>query len=466
MIAMLISTVAFVAPSSASNLPFIVSWTVTPTSLPQTGGSIFIEGLVGQANTCELFSAPATIPGLPLTQDCTGGEASTTVTVPANTTNQKHIYWIYLSAQGAGTVAPAPIKVTVAGIPVPSLKSFTATPNSLPPSGGPVTLAATVSFANTCTFSARPAVPGLPVTLPCSSGSVTKTVTVPANHTALPISYFFYIHPVGVGWPRPTPFPLGVVVNVPPPPGYWLLGGDGGVFTFGAAQFYGSTGSIHLNKPVVAMAPTPDGHGYWLVASDGGVFTFGDAHFYGSMGAHPLNQPVVGMAVTADGHGYWLVASDGGVFTFGDAQFYGSTAGQPLLRPIVGMAEDPATGGYWLAASNGGVFSFNAAYFPNSGGLNKAVSVTSTVSGNGYWILTSDGGVHWFGAAGNYGSVAGAGGGGPKATVGLCSAAGSTGYDVASANGTVNALGGAIFLGDMSKTALNAPIIDIATPQP
>ena len=28
----------------------------------------------------------------------------------------------------------------------------------------------------------------------------------------------------------------------------------------------------------------PHGHGYWLVASDGGVFTFGDAHFYGSTG--------------------------------------------------------------------------------------------------------------------------------------------------------------------------------------
>ncbi len=65
------------------------------------------------------------------------------------------------------------------------------------------------------------------------------------------------------------------------------------------------------------MATTPDGEGYWLVASDGGVFAFGDAAFYGSTGDIQLNQPIVGMAATPDGHGYWLVASDGGIFAFG-----------------------------------------------------------------------------------------------------------------------------------------------------
>jgi hypothetical protein len=43
------------------------------------------------------------------------------------------------------------------------------------------------------------------------------------------------------------------------------------------------------------MAPTSDGHGYWLVASDGGIFTFGDAGFFGSTGAVALNKPIVGM---------------------------------------------------------------------------------------------------------------------------------------------------------------------------
>ncbi len=44
------------------------------------------------------------------------------------------------------------------------------------------------------------------------------------------------------------------------------------------------------------MAATPDGGGYWLVASDGGIFTYGDAPFYGSTGGIRLNKPIVGMS--------------------------------------------------------------------------------------------------------------------------------------------------------------------------
>jgi len=49
------------------------------------------------------------------------------------------------------------------------------------------------------------------------------------------------------------------------------------------------------------MAPTADGRGYWLVGSDGGVYGFGDAGFYGSTGGTTLNKPIVSMAPTADG---------------------------------------------------------------------------------------------------------------------------------------------------------------------
>jgi hypothetical protein len=78
-----------------------------------------------------------------------------------------------------------------------------------------------------------------------------------------------------------------------------------------------------------------------LVASDGGIFTFGDATFFGSTGALHLNAPIVGMATTPDGGGYWLVASDGGIFTFGDAPFDGSAAGTSAA-PFIGMAGDGA----------------------------------------------------------------------------------------------------------------------------
>jgi Glycosyl hydrolases family 16 len=78
--------------------------------------------------------------------------------------------------------------------------------------------------------------------------------------------------------------------------GYWLVASDGGVFNYGDAAFYGSSGGVSLNKPIVAMAATPDGRGYWLVASDGGVFNYGDAAFYGSSGGVSLNKPIVAMA--------------------------------------------------------------------------------------------------------------------------------------------------------------------------
>jgi hypothetical protein len=106
-----------------------------------------------------------------------------------------------------------------------------------------------------------------------------------------------------------------------PPTGYWLAASDGGIFSYGDAGFYGSTGDIKLNKPIVTMAPTSTREGYWLAASDGGIFTFGDAAFFGSTGDLGLNSPVVGMVPTRSGLGYWLVAADVGIFAFGDAVY-------------------------------------------------------------------------------------------------------------------------------------------------
>ena len=80
-------------------------------------------------------------------------------------------------------------------------------------------------------------------------------------------------------------------------------------------------------QPVVGIASTPDGGGYWLVASDGGIFAFGDAQFYGSTGSLALAQPVVGMSAAPGGRGYWFSAADGGLFAFGNVGFYGSVPG-------------------------------------------------------------------------------------------------------------------------------------------
>ena len=67
------------------------------------------------------------------------------------------------------------------------------------------------------------------------------------------------------------------------------------MFAFNA-PFYGSTGAIHLNQPIVGIAATDDARGYRFVASDGGVFNFGDAKFSGSTGGSGSSSPVVAVA--------------------------------------------------------------------------------------------------------------------------------------------------------------------------
>jgi hypothetical protein len=247
--------------------------------------------------------------------------------------------------------------------------------------------------------------------------------------------------------------------------GYWAMGGDGGVFSFGGAQFYGSMGGVKLNKPIVGMAATKTGHGYWLVASDGGIFSFGDAAFYGSTGSIKLNKPIVGMAATPSGLGYWLVATDGGIFSFGDAAFYGSTGSIPLNKAVNGMAPTSSGKGYWLIASDGGMFAFgDAAYFGSIPGLGVAttvVSMASTKSGAGYWLLAQDGSVFSFGDAGYHGSLPG---------LGLCKwpdgsrirrSFTGNGYWVQARDGSTWAFGDAKDYGSLTKLGVVATTIDM-----
>jgi hypothetical protein len=145
----------------------------------------------------------------------------------------------------------------------------------------------------------------------------------------------------------------GRLMAADPSGGYWTVSWLGAIASFGGAPTFGSPSlsGLHLAKPIVGMAATPDGQGYRLVASDGGVFTYGDATFYGSTGAIHLNEPIAGMAPTPDGHGYWLVAGDGGIFTFGDAPFSGSLGGGG--KTALGMIISPPATGYTLVEMGG-----------------------------------------------------------------------------------------------------------------
>jgi len=246
--------------------------------------------------------------------------------------------------------------------------------------------------------------------------------------------------------------------------GYWVLGHDGGVFTFGDAQFHGSTGAMRLNKPIIGMAATPTGNGYWLVASDGGIFSFGDAEFHGSTGAMTLNQPIIGIAPTASGAGYWLFAADGGIFSFGDAQFYGSTGALTLNQPIIDMTTTPTSAGYWLVGADGGIFSFGDAEFYGSTGamtLNQpVVGMAATSKGNGYWLVAADGGLFSFGTTTYHGSLPGAGACTSTRAVSMEPTASGAGYWITTANGAVHAFGDAKSYGD--AVAFNVQAIGAA----
>jgi predicted GH43/DUF377 family glycosyl hydrolase len=249
-----------------------------------------------------------------------------------------------------------------------------------------------------------------------------------------------------------------------PPSGYWQVASDGGVFTFGGAQFYGSTGAMRLNQPVVGMAPTPDGQGYWLVARDGGVFAFGDAGFYGSTGNIRLNKPVIGIIPAIDGRGYLLIASDGGVFAFGDARFYGSTGGDNLAYPVTAAAPGFLGGGYWLVDANGQVFNFGDA--PNEGQLSAApggwsiTGMAPTHDDGGYWLSSLNGYVATFGDAPTLGSMWGRSLNG--AIVGMAATRDAGGYWLQGSDGGIFSFGDAPFFGSMGGIHLNAPMVGIS----
>ena len=275
----------------------------------------------------------------------------------------------------------------------------------------------------------------------------------------------------GLGWPmfRKDARRTGSWTNPPlvqnactRPGGYWLGASDGGIFSYCDAAFYGSTGAIHLNRPIVGMARTPSGHGYWMVASDGGIFNFGDAGFFGSAGAIHLNQPIVGMASTPTGRGYWLVASDGGIFNYGDAALFGSTGSIHLNQPIVGMAPTLSGGGYWLVASDGGIFNFgNAAFGGSTGGihLNQPIVGMSAAPSGGYWMTASDGGIFNYGAPflGSTGSIHL-----NQPIVGMAPTPSGGGYWLVARDGGIFNFGTAAFFGSTGSIHLNQPIIGMS----
>ena len=187
--------------------------------------------------------------------------------------------------------------------------------------------------------------------------------------------------------------------------GYDLVTASGIVRSFGGATNWGSNTNSHLRGAIVGMAVVPNGSGYWLVGSDGGVFSFGKARFYGSLGATKVvpGEATIGIVTTATGNGYWLVNEQGKVTSFGGAAALPSLPLADQKIPIVSVSISRDGTGIWYTNAHGNVWNLGSAGFYGSLARttidHPITAITATPDGKGYWLAESDGDVHAFGDA-------------------------------------------------------------------
>jgi hypothetical protein len=449
----------------------------------------------GPASAASNSVIPSTIPGAPTIGTATGGNtgASVAFTAPANNGSPITGYTVTAAdsttpANGHQTATGTSSPITVTGLTNGDSYTFTviATNGDGP---GPASAASNAVVPST--------LPGAPTITSTSSGKGSATIgfsaaagngspitsyTVTAADAANPAlgkqtatgaqspitvtglvdgqSYTFTVTATNANGTGPASAPSGNVF--PGGLGYWLVASDGGIFSFGDAQFFGSTGSLNLNKPIVGMIATPDRLGYLMVASDGGVFSFGDASFHGSASGI-ASAPIVGIAQTPDGGGYWMAGANGQVYSFGDAKDLGFDAPTFLGSNVVGIAATQDGGGYWLATANGGIVPVGDAvsYGSVSQHLNKPiVGISTTSDGKGYWLLGGDGGIFSFGDAQFFGST------GSlvlnKPVVGLTATPDGGGYWLVASDGGIFSFGDAQFFGSTGSLVLNRPVVGMA----
>lgn len=181
---------------------------------------------------------------------------------------------------------------------------------------------------------------------------------------------------VGAGrpnWVAAPPPPPGVHPEYDPPlaisvvsgvsaangTGGWLLGPDGGVFTFGGAQFFGSpVGQDYWAGRHAKLIEAKDNGGYRIVSQENPPGTGYDYPGGGNIIASgPAFDPPVQLRIVADlgapTGGVWILLEDGAIWTLGNAQYKGGTNGKDYFAGRKAARLEPSGDGYVIVATSG-----------------------------------------------------------------------------------------------------------------
>jgi hypothetical protein len=193
------SAVLVAGAQAATPIPKIDRFSADPTELTWRGGTLTLRATTTATTTCT-FSSDYAIKGLPDTGPCPGGHPATTLDIARNLGTTVKYLKFTLTANGGKGTSPATGTITVPETPQPaSITSFTASTTKLPATGGNVTLTAKLVRAVACVLSVSPKVSGLPEGYNCTSGTVTKTVTLPASTSGTEPVYIFNLAASGTG---------------------------------------------------------------------------------------------------------------------------------------------------------------------------------------------------------------------------------------------------------------------------
>jgi hypothetical protein len=133
--------------------PSITSLTVSPAQVTTAGGGVEISAAVQNATTCTI-SSTTSMPGLPLTFDCSGGSANETVYPPLNNKTKTVKERIILAASGNGRTKVKKIRFGVAahggGGTTPAGNSGTGPSGNTGPGSGGTGTTTTTTTTSSC----------------------------------------------------------------------------------------------------------------------------------------------------------------------------------------------------------------------------------------------------------------------------------------------------------------------------